>query len=75
MAHDQPPLRQDCLYQILGLMNKQIERVQEQVAGNATNAGGIQPPIFSGSPSEDVNEWLETFNRFACFRRWNNDQQ
>ena len=56
-------------------MNEQIERVQEQVAGNAANAGGIQPPIFSGSPSEDVNEWLETFNRFACFRRWNNDQQ
>ena len=36
MAHDQPPLGQDRLYQILGLMNKQIERVQGQVAGNAT---------------------------------------
>ena len=69
MAHDQPPLGQDRLYQILGLMNEQIERVQEQVAGNAINAGGIQPPIFSGSPSENVNEWLETFNRFARFRR------
>ena len=75
MAHDQPPLGQDRLYQILGLMNEQIELVQEQVAGNATNAGGIQLPIFSGSPSEDVNEWLETFNRFARFRRWINGQQ
>ena len=59
MAHNQQPLGQDPLYQILGLMNEQIEHVQEQVAGNATNAGGIQPPIFSGSPSENVNERLE----------------
>ena len=22
-----------------------------------------------------MNEWLETFNRFARFRKWNNDQQ
>jgi len=75
MAHDQPPLVHERLYEILGLMTEQLERVQEQVIGNANNTGGVQPPIFSGSPSEDVNDWLETFNRYARFRRWNNDQQ
>lgn len=32
-----------------------------------------EPPLFRGSPCEDPEDWLETFERVAQFNRWDNE--
>ena len=30
---------------------------------------GLQPPVFSGSLTQDFDEWLKIFNRYDCANR------
>ena len=41
----------------------------------APRASGLQPPVFRGSPTDDFDEWLQKFQRYAIFNRWTPEQQ
>jgi hypothetical protein len=63
---------------LLDLLQEMTERLQahkNQIAGAPPRASGLQPPVFHGSPTEDYDEWLQKFQRYATFNGWTPDQQ
>ncbi len=52
-------------------LQTQLNTVQAAIEGNS-QASMFKPRPFSGLQSEDVNEWLSKFERFAKFYNWSN---
>eukprot|EP00794_Sanderia_malayensis_P016268 gene16268-17908_t len=52
-------------------LQRQLTAVQAAIEGNA-QASMFKPRPFTGALSEDVNEWLAKFDRFAKFYNWGN---
>ena len=52
-------------------LQTQMTAVQAALAGTG-QASLFKPRPFSGLPSEDINEWLMKFERFAKFYNWSN---
>ena len=52
-------------------LQTQMTAVQAAIEGNSQSSL-FKPRPFSGSPSEDVNEWLSKFERFSRFYSWSN---
>ena len=52
-------------------LQSQLTAVQAAIEGNS-QASMFKPRPFTGTLSEDVNEWLAKFDRFAKFYNWTN---
>ena len=52
-------------------LQSQLTAVQAAIEGNS-QASMFKPRPFTGALSEDVNEWLAKFDRFAKFYNWTN---
>ena len=52
-------------------LQSQLTAVQAAIEGNS-QASMFKPRPFTGTLSEDVNEWLAKFDRFAKFYSWTN---
>ena len=52
-------------------LRTQLTAVQAAIEGNS-QASMFKPRPFTGALSEDVNEWLAKFERFARFYSWGN---
>ena len=63
------------LVQLLEAMTTRVTAHDQQLAAMPPRGTGVQPPIFRSSPSKDVKEWLESFERYAQFNRWTDEQQ
>ena len=50
-------------------LQSQLSAVQAAIEGNS-QASMFKPRSFTGALSDDVNEWLEKFERFAKFYGW-----
>ena len=69
-AHALPP-------DLIELLQEMTDRLHahEQHIDRAPRASGLQPPVFRGSPTDDFDEWLQKFQRYAIFNRWTPEQQ
>ena len=69
-AHALPP----DLIEFLQEMTDQLHAHEQHIEG-APRASGLQPPVFRGSPTDDFDEWLQKFQRYAVFNRCTPEQQ
>ena len=68
------PLPQDLL-DLLHEITERLHAHDERIEGGPPRASGLQPPVFSGSPTDDSDEWLQKFQRFVIFNGWTPEQQ
>ena len=69
-AHALPP----DLIELLQEMTDRLHTHEQHIEG-APRASCLQPPVFRGSRTDDFDEWLQKFQRYAIFNRWSPEQQ
>ncbi|CAB4041912.1 allatostatin-A receptor-like [Paramuricea clavata] len=75
MMAEEAQALQPGLLDLLQEMTDRLQAHQNQIAGAPPRASGLQSPVFHGSPTEDYDEWLQKFQRYATFNGWTPDQQ
>ena len=60
--------------ELLQEMTDRLHAHEQHIEG-APRASGLQPPVFRCSPTDDFDEWLQKFQRYAIFNRWTPEQQ
>ena len=68
------PLPPDLL-ELLTEMTERLHTHEHRIEGGPPRATGLQPPVFRGSPTDDFDEWLQKFQRYATFNGWTPEQQ
>ena len=54
----------------------QLDTLQTTLTNKAnTNAHGVKPDIFDGSPASDASAWLDSFQRIAKLNNWSDELQ
>ena len=73
MENEEPELP-PALRELLETHCRRLNEHDRHILATPPRTGGIQPPIFRGSPSENV-EWLTWFEDYAAFNRWTNEER
>ena len=74
MENEEPQLP-PALIELLEMHSCRLNEHNRYMLAAPPRMGGIQPPTFQGSPSEDVEEWLELLENYATFNRWTDEQR
>ena len=63
------------LIDLLQEMTDRLHAHKQHIDGGPPRASGLEPPVFRGSSTDDFDEWLQKFQRYAIFNRWTPEQQ
>ena len=74
VANNGPPYQQ-ALFELIENMHARIQQQDRQLANVPPKMSGAQPPIFRGSAKDDIEDWLDSFERYALFNHWTPEEQ